>query len=70
MQKERFNFVCNEAEGGRDTFVTHPGKGEEGVVQSCSMEHVLVETTAGEKRCWDYQDVEEISRSTTEFPYR
>jgi hypothetical protein len=70
MNKERFTFVCNEAEGGRDAFVLNSTIGEEGRVESCAMEHLVVETNSGGKRCWDYREVEEMSRSTSEFPYR
>lgn len=70
MNKDRFAFVCNESEGGRDAFVLHPGRGEEGRVVGCSLEHVVVETGGGEKRCWDYGEVEEMRRDRQEFPFR
>lgn len=70
MKKDRFTFVCNETEEGRDSFVIHQAAKEEGRVLECSLEHVIVETADGGKRCWDYQDVDEVSRSREEWPYR
>jgi hypothetical protein len=70
MNKERFTFVCNEAEEGRDAFVAHPISDEEGRVKSCSLSHVVVETSAGAQRCWDFNEVEEVRREKDEFPYR
>ncbi|NIQ94826.1 MAG: hypothetical protein GWO11_03675 [Desulfuromonadales bacterium] len=70
MRKERFEFVCNETEEGRDAFVTHPSDKEEGRVMSCSQDHVVVETAQGKKRCWSYDDCEELSRTKDEWPWR
>ena len=70
MRKERFDFVCSEAEEGRDAFVTHPGSSEEGRVESCSMDHVTVQTSSGTMRCWDYAECEEIARGKGEWPRR
>lgn len=70
MNKERFTFVCNEAEEGRDAFVTHPDSDEEGRVRSCALSHVVVETSTGAQRCWDFSEVEEMQREKDEFPYR
>jgi len=67
MNKERYDFLCMEAEGGRDAFVTHPSTREEGMVTSCVMAtgHMVVETPDGHKRCWDYQDCEELRHEKT-----
>lgn len=70
MKKERFDFVCQDAEAGIDAFVQHPSSMEEGRVISCSMSHLLVETSAGANRCWDFSECEELSRSKEEWPYR
>jgi hypothetical protein len=70
MKKERFQFVCNESNQGRDAFVAHQGTQEEGRVISCSIDHVVVRTAEGKDRCWDYNDCEEMSRNTAEWPYR
>jgi len=69
MNKERFTFVCNEANGGRDAFVVHASQ-EEGRVQSCSSSHMVVETSSGARRCWDFGEVEELMRDREEFPFR
>jgi hypothetical protein len=70
MDKDRFEYVCIQTEQGRDMFVRHPASGEEGRVQSCSKEHVVVATTAGEQRTWDYREVAEITRDKNEWPRR
>lgn len=70
MEKDRFEYVCVQSEQGRDVFVRHPASGEEGLVVSCSDEKVVVRNTAGEKRSWDYRELEEITRSKDEWPRR
>lgn len=70
MKKDRFDFVCAESESGRDAFVTHPLSGEDGRVTNCAADHLLVETVPGEKRCWDFHECEEISRSKDDWPRR
>lgn len=70
MRKERFQFVCNEAEEGRDSFVNNPMSKEEGRVISCSTDHIVVETPGGNKRCWSFDECEELSRSKEEWPRR
>jgi hypothetical protein len=70
MEKERFVYVCVQTEQGRDVFVNHPGSGEEGRVVDCSGDQVMVENSAGEKRQWNYREVEEITRSKNEWPRR
>ena len=70
MNKDRFTFVCNEAEEGRDAFVSHPQSDEEGRVTRCAMTHVMVETSTGAQRCWDFDEVRELGREKDEFPYR
>lgn len=70
MKKERFNFVCMEAESGNDAFVANPVQHEEGRVLECSMEHIVVETASGAHRCWDFNDCEEMARQKNEWPYR
>lgn len=70
MEKERFQFVCNESEEGRDAFVTNPATEEEGRVLECARDHIVVETSSGEKRCWDYHQCEELARTKAEWPWR
>jgi len=70
MKKDRYDFVCQAAEGGRDAFVKHPDSGEEGLVDSCysAKGHILVRTSSGENRCWDYRECEELVRSKNRWP--
>jgi len=70
MDKERYDYVCIQTEQGRDAFVRHPASGEEGRVLSCSGQRVVVKTTAGEERTWDFREIEEIARSGEEWPRR
>ncbi|WP_146032923.1 hypothetical protein [Geothermobacter hydrogeniphilus] len=70
MKKDRFSFVCLEAESGHDAFVNNATVGEEGRVLECAMQHIVVETIKGDHRCWDYHDCEEVSRRKEEWPYR
>ena len=68
MNRERYDYVRVQTEQGREKIVRHPASGEEGRVLSCSNDDLEVENTAGEKRTWNYQDVEEVTRSKEEFP--
>jgi hypothetical protein len=70
MKKDRFDFVCQDTEAGVDAFVKNPDTGEEGRVLNCSMDHMVVETSGGKKRCWDFKECEELSRSKEEWPWR
>ncbi|BCR04576.1 hypothetical protein DESUT3_16450 [Desulfuromonas versatilis] len=70
MKKERFRFICSEAEEGRDAFVAHSPSSEEGRVLNCSMDHVVVKTSEGKNRCWDFHECNELSRTKEEFPWR
>jgi len=62
MQRDRFAYLCSQAEAGRDAFVRHPGSDEEGIVTSCIMKsnHMVVETTDGTTRCWDFHECEDL----------
>ncbi|ALC16236.1 hypothetical protein DSOUD_1457 [Desulfuromonas soudanensis] len=70
MKKERFAFVCQEAEAGNDAFVKHESSLEEGLVRSCSKDQVVVHTAEGKDRRWAYSECEELSRSKEEWPWR
>lgn len=70
MNKERFEYVCTQCEQGRDVFVKHPQTGTEGRVVSCSEDELEIEDTAGRKNRFNYQDLEEITRSKEEWPRR
>lgn len=70
MKRERMDFLCSESEEGRDAFVTHLTSGEDGRVESCRLDHLIVKTTSGKDACWDYHDCDEIARTGAEFPWR
>ena len=65
MKKERFEFLCLEAEAGRDAFVRHPRSDHEGLVASCIMPtgHMVVKTTDNQTRCWKFGECEELTHS-------
>jgi hypothetical protein len=62
MNKDRYDYVCMEAEAGRDAFVSHPASREEGIVTQCVTDtrHLVVKTPTGERRCWDFHECEEL----------
>jgi len=62
MDRERFQYVCMESEAGRDAFVTNNKNGQDGIVQSCQLDHVIVKTTDGKDGCWDFHDCTEIEQ--------
>ena len=70
MIRDRFEFVCQEAQSGNDAFVRHPSSKEEGRVVYFQGEHLVVETSDGKRRCWDYRECDQLSRSVEQFPYR
>jgi hypothetical protein len=70
MLRNPFDFICQEAQSGNDAFVRHPASGEEGQVVSCHGEHLVVATSDGKRRCWDYHECDKMSRSADQFPYR
>ena len=63
MEKNRDQYLCSEAEAGRDVFVRHPDTNEEGIVTSCVLktEHMIVKTPQGEKRCWDFHECQDLT---------
>lgn len=60
MKTDRFQYLCQEVDKGSELFINHPSTGERGRLQSCSMDHVVVETDKGERRCWDFRECDEI----------
>lgn len=62
MKKDRFDFLCMEAEAGRDAFVRHPGTNEEGMVTRCVLNtgHLVVKTREQQTRCWDFNECEDL----------
>jgi len=65
MQRERYKYLCAEVASGNDAFVRHPDTNEEGMITSCTpqSDHLIVRTSQGDKRCWDYRTCEELERS-------
>ncbi len=63
MKKNRYEYICSEAEAGRDAFVKHPDTNEEGMVTSCVLktDHMIVKTPQGDSRCWDFHECEELT---------
>lgn len=63
MQRNRFEFLCAEAQSGRDAFIRHPDSNEEGMVKSCILksDHMVVQTALGQTRCWDYHECNDLS---------
>jgi len=70
MQRDRFEYLCREAEAGRDAFVRSAEGGQDGMVISCTPEHLVISGSDGTKQCWDYRNCEELSRDRQEWPYR
>ena len=70
MKKDRYQYVCLEAEAGRDAFVIHPASIEEGLVTECHLpaETLLVRTANGKQRSWDYHECEELFHLKNEWP--
>lgn len=64
MQRNRYEYLCSETQSGRDAFVRHPDSNEEGMITKCVMktDHVVVTTTQGHKRCWDFHECEDLTR--------
>ncbi len=70
MNRDRFTYLCNETEAGRDAFVLHPATLEEGMVSGCDLsgEQLMVRTPRGQLRQWNFQECEELSRMRQEWP--
>jgi hypothetical protein len=62
MQRDRYEYLCAQAEAGQDAFVRHPDSNEEGMVSGCILktDHLLVKTPQGQTRCWDFHSCEDI----------
>jgi len=65
MRRDRFDYVCQEAESGRDVFVTHDSSNEEGIVTNCILTtgHLVTRTSGNDTRCWDYHECEELEHT-------
>ena len=62
MNQKIYEHICSEAKSGRDAFVRHPESNEEGLVTNCILQsgHVVVKTSRGKTRCWNFSDCEEL----------
>jgi len=65
MRRDRYEYVCQEAQSGRDVFVTHGASNEEGIVTDCIpvKGHLVTRTPENKKCCWDYSECEEMSHT-------
>lgn len=71
MEKDRFIYLCDKSEEGReDQFVNHPSTGEGGTVLSCDRDRLIVRTSEGKKESWNYQECQETLSRRAIFPYR
>ena len=71
MERTSFLHLCDNAEAGReDVFVQHPDAGEGGMVEGCDRDELIVLTSDGRKRHWDYRQCEETLSRRRIFPYR
>lgn len=62
MRKDRFTYLCMEAEAGRDAFVRHPDSNEEGLVTSCDLNagRMMVQTPENQLRYWDFNECDDL----------
>ena len=62
MKNNLYEHLCYEAQSGRDVFVSHVERNEEGLVTGCvpKTNHIIVRTSEGEARCWDASECEEV----------
>ncbi len=71
MEKDRYLYMCDKAEEGReDIFVNHPATSEGGMVLTCDLDQLVVKTSEGKERHWDYRECEETLSRREIFPYR
>lgn len=64
MRKDRFQYLCKEAESGRDAFVRHAESHREGMIASCDIDNgtMLVRTPDSRIHNWDFTDCEDLER--------
>ncbi len=73
MKEDRFRYLCNKSEEGReDVFVNHPATQEGGEVIACdpNQELLIVKTSEGEQKSWDFRECEETLSRRDIYPYR
>jgi hypothetical protein len=73
MKEDRFRYLCNKSEEGHeDVFVNHPDTQEGGEVIACDpdQETLIVRTSDGQEKSWDFRKCEETLSRREIFPYR
>ena len=71
MEKSIFLHLCDDAEAGReDVFVQRLDAAEGGMADHCEGDELIVLTSEGQKRRWDYRQCEETLSRRQIFPYR
>lgn len=63
MNRNKYINVCKTTMTGENAFVCNTVSGEKGMVESCTHDHLLVKTSEGKERCWDFHRCEESTRS-------
>jgi len=65
MKRSRFQYLCQEAEAGRDAFVRHGSSHEDGIIMRCDLvhEYAFVKTAKNEERSWFRSECEDIPRA-------
>jgi hypothetical protein len=63
MNRDRYISLCKQTASGNDSFVRNTDNGEQGLVESCTHESLLVKTSEGKERIWDFHKCEEAGSS-------
>lgn len=63
MNRNQYINICKTTLTGDHAFVRNTVSNEEGMVESCTHDHLLVKTREGKERCWDYHRCEKSARS-------
>lgn len=63
MKRNQYINICKTTLTGDHAFVRNTVSDEEGMVESCTHDHLLVKTREGNERCWDYHRCEKSARS-------
>lgn len=63
MNRNLYVDVCKTTQTGKPASVRNMASNEVGIVASCTHEHLLVKTSEGKEKCWDYHKCEPNTRS-------
>ncbi|MEZ4601019.1 MAG: hypothetical protein R2940_14620 [Syntrophotaleaceae bacterium] len=63
MNRENYIDICEIMATGKEAFVRNISSGEEGRVESCTREHILVKTREGKEKVWDYHECDKVRGS-------